>query len=63
MFGSIWSTPKPKNALISTISNYDYRILMTLESKNQKYVVAVDDSFSKIRDNWNWIESNLYQKV
>ena len=63
MFGSFWSTPKSKSAWITTISNYEYRILMKLDSKKQSFVVAVDDSFPKIRDNWNWIESNMYQKV
>ena len=54
---------KPANDLESIISNYEYRIILKLHTRNQQFVVAVDESFSKIRENWNWIEVNLYKKV
>jgi hypothetical protein len=41
---------------------YDYRVIMRSSGKNA-FVIAVDDTFEKIHDTWNWIELNIMPKV
>jgi hypothetical protein len=41
---------------------YDYRVIMRSHGKNA-FVIAVDDTFEKIHDTWNWIELNIMPKV
>ncbi|KAJ3357677.1 hypothetical protein HDU83_004832 [Entophlyctis luteolus] len=64
-------------AKIKAINSYDFRIILRC-SPNEKsqqaedpsvkrrvldYVVAVADSFERIHDDWNWVESNLISKT
>ena len=42
--------------------DYDYRVIMK-SGKNNAFVIAVDDTFEKIHDTWNWIALNIMPKV
>ncbi|KAI9360414.1 rab-GTPase-TBC domain-containing protein [Zopfochytrium polystomum] len=50
-------------ALIKSIAEFEYRIILRCPSKKTDFVVAVDDTFEKIHTDWNWVESNLYLKL
>ena len=41
--------------------DYDFRIL--LRTRKNAFVIAIDDTFEKIHDTWNWIEQNVMSKV
>ncbi len=36
---------------------------MKSQAQKKEWVIAVEDSFEKIHQDWNWIESNLFLKV
>ena len=46
-----------------SIAEYDYRILLKINTRKQVFVIAVDESFEKIHTDWNWVERNLFLKV
>jgi len=58
------SIRQDKNEDKKTIYYYDFRIVLNFHSESQeKYVVAVDDSFEKIHNDWNKIEQSFLYKV
>lgn len=46
-----------------SLTDYDFRIILILSSRNKSYVVCVEESFEKIRADWNWVERNLFLKL
>ncbi|KAJ3141960.1 hypothetical protein HK100_004748 [Physocladia obscura] len=75
--GSSGATSPISSANIKAINAYDYRIILRCsDEKSRKlssalksaavhleYVVAVDDSFERIHNDWNWVENNLFLKL
>jgi len=58
------SIRQDKNEDKKTIYYYDFRIVLNFHSESQeKYVVAVDDSFEKIHNDWNKIEQSFLYKI
>ena len=47
--------------IVKKTPEYDFRIV--LRTGKNAFVVAVDDTFEKIHDTWNWIEQNIMLKV
>ncbi|KAI8833549.1 rab-GTPase-TBC domain-containing protein [Chytridium lagenaria] len=50
-------------AFIRSINEYEFRILLKCSGKRGDYVVAVDENFEKIHQDWNWVERNLFLKL
>ncbi|KAJ3209806.1 TBC1 domain member 8B [Dinochytrium kinnereticum] len=50
-------------AFIRSINEYEFRILLKCSAKKLDYVIAADDSFEKIHQDWNWVERNLFLKL
>ncbi|KAJ3065007.1 hypothetical protein HDU98_011596 [Podochytrium sp. JEL0797] len=78
LFGGVAGTSNPAAAAaspttdkhIKTISAYEFRIVLRCASTSREkgkppteYCVAVDDSFARIHNDWNWVESNLFAKL
>ena len=47
--------------MVKKTVDYDFRIIM--RTGKNGFVIAMDDTFEKIRDTWNWIELNIMPKV
>ncbi|KAJ1561867.1 hypothetical protein HK405_002346 [Cladochytrium tenue] len=50
-------------ALLRSLSEFEFRIILRCPSRKADFVVAVDDTFEKIHADWNWVESNLFNKL
>jgi len=58
------SIRQDKNEEKKTIYYYDFRIILNFHSEGkEKYIVAVDETFEKIHDDWNKIEQSFLYKV
>jgi hypothetical protein len=49
-FSNTLNTKTLGSSYTRSISHYDFRIILALATRNQKYVVAVAESFAKIHD-------------
>ncbi|KAJ1566927.1 TBC1 domain member 9, partial [Cladochytrium tenue] len=50
-------------ALLRSLGEFEFRIILRCPSRKADFVVAVDDTFEKIHADWNWVESNLFNKL
>lgn len=57
------SSDPQQEAYRRSISEFDYRIMLKITTRNKQYIIAVDDTFDKIHTDWNWVEKNLFLKV
>jgi len=58
------SIRQDKNEEKKTIYYYDFRIVLNFHTEGkEKYIVAVDETFEKIHDDWNKIEQSFLYKV
>ncbi|KAJ3103972.1 TBC1 domain member 8B [Phlyctochytrium planicorne] len=60
---SVSTASKANAAFIKAMNEYEFRILLKCSSKKIEYVVAVDETFEKIHQDWNWVERNLFLKA
>ena len=51
------------NPNLKRLADYEFRIILRLQTKKTEYLIAVDSTFESIHENWNWVEQNFFMKL